>query len=76
MKITSQSSIRTIRSDDPGFLIKEKFTVAPRAGFEINTKCPYEYKLIIQECLRNGWLKPVAHVTDKEFTFMSLANSK
>ena len=40
--------------------------MAPRAGFEINDKCPREYKLIINECLANGWLKPVATIKDTE----------
>jgi hypothetical protein len=45
---------------------------APRAGFEINHGCPTEYKMIINECIRNGWLKPVANVTERELIFMGL----
>ena len=73
MNITSyQSQIRTLRQGDPRFLIKDKFIVSPRAGFEINYSCPKEYKLVIQECIERGWIKPVAHVTERELIFMGL----
>ena len=69
MNITAhQSNIRTIRQGDPKFTIKDGFVISPRAGFEINQLCPREYKLIISECINNGWLKPVAHVYGKELT--------
>jgi hypothetical protein len=45
---------------------------APRAGFEISQGCPKEYKMIINECIRNGWLTPVANVTERELIFMGL----
>jgi hypothetical protein len=48
--------------------------MTPRAGFEINAQCPREYKMIISECINNGWLKPVAHVTERELLFMGLSN--
>lgn len=67
MKIVSRvSTIRTIKQDDPKFLIQDGLVVAPRAGFEINQKCPKEYKMIISECINNGWLKPVATIKDTE----------
>ena len=73
MKLTvHQSSIRTVKSGDPDFMLKDGVVVAQRAGFEINTSCPREYKLIISECINNGWLKPVAHVYDYEQVFDKL----
>lgn len=75
MKITShKSQIKTIKSNDRRFLINDGLMVAPRAGFEISKLCPYEYRLIINECLQNGWLQPVAHVTEKELLFIGLSN--
>jgi hypothetical protein len=69
MNITAhQSNIRTIRQGDPKFTLKDGFVISPRAGFEINQLCPREYKLIISECINNGWLKPVAHVYGKELS--------
>ena len=73
MNITlHQSNIRTIRQGDSKFMLNDKFVTCPRAGFEINEKCPREYKLIIAECINNGWIKPVAHVYGKELTMDAL----
>jgi hypothetical protein len=71
---TTQSELRTILSDDPRFHIRDGFITAPRAGFEISTGCPVEYKIVLRECINNGWLKPVAHVTERELLFMGLSN--
>lgn len=60
------SSLRTIKQGDPKFMLKDGLIISPRAGFEINTSCPREYKMIIAECINNGWLKPVATVKDSE----------
>lgn len=69
-----QTQLRTIRSDDSRFHIIDGMVVSPRAGFEITQQCPREYKLIIAECINNGWLKPVATVTERELIFMGLSN--
>jgi len=67
IKITTrQTCIRTLRQGDPKWLIVDGSVAAPRAGFEITTKCPREYKEIIQDCIYRGWLKPVANVRDTE----------
>ena len=47
--------------------------MAPRAGFEINENCPREYRQIIAACIDQGWLKPIAHVTERELLFMGLS---
>jgi hypothetical protein len=69
-----KSQIRTIRQNDPRFDIVDEYTVAPRAGFEISSGCPREYKLVLAECINNGWIKPVAYMTEKEMIFMGLSN--
>lgn len=67
MKITShQSKIRTVRQGDPLFTISDGFITAQRAGFEINQKCPAEYRQIIMTCIDLGWLKPVACMIQEE----------
>ena len=71
---SQQSKIRMIKHTDPRFHISDGYMVAPRAGFEINQNCPVEYKIVLQECINNGWLTPVAHVTDRELLFMGLSN--
>jgi len=65
---TQSRNIRTIQQGDPKFMITDGIIMTPRAGFEINQQCPREYKMIISECINNGWLKPVAHVYGKELT--------
>jgi hypothetical protein len=68
-----QSKIRTIKQNDSRFNIVDKFVTTPRAGFEISQRCPREYRLIISECINNGWIKPVAHVHERELLFMGLS---
>ena len=73
MKISTRTSnIRTIRHGDAKFMLQDGLVICPRAGFEITDKCPREYKMIISECINNGWIKPVAHVYGKELTMDAL----
>ena len=65
--------IHTLKQSDPKFVIYDGLWQAPRAGFEISQGCPKEYTMIIDECIRKGWLKPVAHVTERELIFMGLS---
>jgi hypothetical protein len=67
-----KSQIRTLKQDDPNFVIYDGLYQSPRAGFEISRGCPKEYTMIINECIRHGWLKPVAHITERELLFMGL----
>lgn len=66
------SKIKTIRQTDRAFLIKDGIYVTPRAGFEIDQLCPEQYKKIIAECIDRGWLRPIAHLTEQELTFLGL----
>ena len=61
-----QTSIITNKPNDPKFIITDGLMNATSAGYEINSKCPYSYRTVIEECVRNGWLKPIAHVKDSE----------
>ena len=63
---TTQTSLRTIKQGDPNWHIIDGVYIAPRAGFEISLNCPKEYGKIINECIKYGWLKPVAIVKDHE----------
>lgn len=67
------SQIRTIKPGDPNFVIRDGLFQANRAGLEISQRCPENYKDLILECIRHGWLKPVAHVTERELIFMGLS---
>jgi hypothetical protein len=66
------SQIHTIRQEDPNFTIQDGLTIAPRAGFEISNNCPRQYKLMIMEAMKNGWLQPIANLTERELIFMGL----
>lgn len=61
-----QSTVRTVRKGEKGFMLMDGITIMPRAGFEISRSCPDSYKQIISACIDNGWLKPVAYVKDAE----------
>lgn len=69
----SQNRVKTIRQDDPRFLIKDGLYLTPRAGFEIDRNCPKEYQKVLAICINNGWIKPIAHVTERELLFLGLS---
>jgi hypothetical protein len=66
------SQVHTSRQEDPNFTIQDGLTLTPRAGFEISNDCPRQYKLMIMEAIKNGWLQPVASVTERELIFAGL----
>lgn len=75
MNITfSKTQICSLRPGDPNFTITDQFITSPRASFEVSKDCPYKHLQIIQTCIDQGWLKPVAHITERELLFMGLAN--
>jgi len=69
-----KSQLRTIQHTDPHFYINDGLIRAPRVGFHILQECPPAYKTVIEECVKNGWLKPIAHTTERELIFMGLTN--
>lgn len=70
IKMSPARRFVTLRHKDDNFSFSpDGITVVPRAGLEINPQCPREYRQIIAECMRNGWLLPVAHMRDSEYTW-------
>ena len=67
-----RTRLKTLRQSDAGFTLIDGVVISPRAGFEISNRCPAEYKMILQECISYGWIKPVATVYDHEITFDTL----
>jgi hypothetical protein len=67
------SSIKTVRPEDSGFMLQDSLMICPRAGFEISINCPQKYMMMIETCLNNGWLKPVAHMYDHELVWDQLS---
>ena len=73
MKISTRTTnIRTIRQGDSKFMLNDGIVVCPRAGFEINEKCPTAYRQMLMTALDLGWIRPVAHVYGKELTMDAL----
>ena len=69
IKISTGRPHKTLRAKDADFSFSpDGLTLVPRASFEINDQCPREYRLIIAECIGNGWLRPIAHMRDTEYT--------
>ena len=66
--------IKTIRQNDPDFHIDNGIIMAPRAGVEISNSCPRQYKLMIMEALKNGWLQPVAYMRENEYVWEKLGD--
>jgi hypothetical protein len=69
---TPEKTIKTIRKDDPDFTIINGIVMAPRAGFEISNDCPRQYKLMIMEAIKNGWLQPIAYMKESEYVWEKL----
>ena len=69
IKISTGRPHKTLRQSDPDFTFSpDGIKLVPRASFEISEKCPSEYQKILYECWGNGWIKPVAHMRDTEYT--------
>jgi hypothetical protein len=65
---TSRSH-KTLRHTDTDFTFSpDGIRVVPRASFEVSSHCPVQYRQVIAECINNGWLKPIAHMRDVEYT--------
>jgi hypothetical protein len=54
------------------FKFSNGLVMCDRASIEIAHQCPKGYADIIAECYNNGWIKPVAHVTEKEYVLLGL----
>ncbi len=59
---------KTLRPSDPDFHMDNGIVQVPRAAIEISQRCPDNYASLILECINHGWLKPVAHMRDTEYT--------
>ena len=69
IKISTGRPHKTLHPKDADFTFSpDGIKIVPRAGFEISSRCPSNYAEIIRECINYGWLKPVAHMRDTEYT--------
>lgn len=69
---TTKSSIKTFKPGDAAFTINDGMVSSPRASFEISRSCPAEYKSIFITAINAGWLKPVAHMHERELMISGL----
>jgi hypothetical protein len=70
IKIFQGRSHTTLRAGDADFTFSPNgITLVPRASFEISQQCPALYRDLINECVRHGWIKSVAHMRDVEYTW-------
>lgn len=73
--ITSETkSIKTIKPGDPMFRFHSGFLMSDRASIEIDSKCPTSYANVIATAYSKGWIKPVAHCTEREYVLLGLVN--
>lgn len=70
----TKTKLRTLHRGDPGFQLRDGIMTTGRASIEISTRCPNEHKWIIQQCIENGWIKPVASVYDHELAWDTLSS--
>jgi hypothetical protein len=77
LKITTiepRFRIKTLMPGDPDWhFSNDNLTLTPRASFSISQRCPVGYRQIIEECIDNGWLKPVAHMKNSEYMWEQLS---
>jgi len=72
--ITS-SKIHSLKPGEPGYQIVDGITIANRASIEIDGECPNSYAIIIAQALERGWIRPIAHITEREKLFMGLTGA-
>jgi hypothetical protein len=75
INITMNSTgIREIEPGNPLFTIQGQFTVSRRAGIKIENSCPSHIVNMISKAYDEGWIKPVAYVTEEEYMVMKLSH--
>jgi hypothetical protein len=70
----NNSGIKELDSNDPLFTINGRMIVSRRAGIKIESSCPGHIINMIAKAYDQGWIKPVAYVTDEEYMVMKLSN--
>jgi hypothetical protein len=74
MKIsTPKDKIKIIRKDDSDFSMSVGMYSYPRAGFEIDDSCPDNIRDFLYDCIRKGWVKPVAYMRESEYIWEELS---
>jgi hypothetical protein len=70
---SSDKRYKSLKQGDEDFTFSpDGITLVPRASFTISQRCPENYRDLISECINHGWLRPVAHMRDEEYTWEML----
>jgi hypothetical protein len=65
--------IKTLKNSDKDFTFSpDGVTLVSRAAIEISQRCPENYQDLIQECIRHGWVRPVAYMKESELMWETL----
>lgn len=67
-------TVRTIKPGDPNFKLNTGLVISDRASIEISPICPDYYAKVVLEAYNKGWVKAVAHCTEREYILLGLAN--
>lgn len=58
----TKTTVKTWGQKDTGFYFcPDNISLIPRAAIRIHEHTPYEFRLIIEQCLREGYIIPVAY---------------
>lgn len=68
-----QRPIKTIKPGDKMFKFNTGIMASDRASIEIAPNCPRYVAEMVAEAYNSGWIKPVAHFTEKEYTLLGLS---
>jgi len=70
---SSGTRFKTLKQGDEDFTFSpDGITLVPRASLTISQRCPENYRDLIAECVNHGWIQPVAHMRDTEYTWEML----
>lgn len=73
---TNRAGIKTISPESKFFRINDGLIMSDRASIEIDENCPDSVFQTIVHAYKNGWIKPIAHVTDREYFYISLSHKQ
>ena len=59
-----------LEAGDTGWRLNSDLSTTARAVLEVHSECPNEHRWIIQQCLEQGWIQPVAYVPRSDPTLM------
>lgn len=70
--VESKEKVCAIKAGDPLWMIDAGFVRYPRAMLSLSKDCPSHIAQQIAWAVDNGYLKAVAHVTEREMIFAGL----